>query len=143
MQRLLIVDSDARSRLSWLDALRERFEIEVVRKGEIPIRRVRSVRPQVVILSLSRGRVQEILRWSRTIKTDSTTPPVVVIFDPSGRIRDPGQALETYMADGLLRGAASLDARRDFIQSILEGEAGQFVEFPVENWTRRLLGRRR
>ena len=140
MQRLLIVDHDPRSRLGWLNALREQCEIDVVQRGEIPVRRVRSVRPAVVVLSLSRGRLQETLRWSRTIKTDSASPPLVGIFDPDGRIRVPLEALESSMADGLLRGAAPMQARRDFVQALIRGERELIEEFPIRSWRRRLLG---
>ena len=55
---------------------------------------------------VSRGRLQETLRWSRVIKTDSAEPPSVGLFDPHGRIRDVNRAMEVAMADGVLRGDA-------------------------------------
>jgi len=140
MQRLLIVDSDPRSRLGWLDALREDFEIDVAQRGEIPVRRVRSGHPAVVVLRLSRGRLQETLRWSRTIKTDSDRPPPVGIFDPGGRIRVPEEALESSMADGLLRGEAPLEAKRDFVLGLLRGDGERIQEFPIRSLRRRLFG---
>jgi hypothetical protein len=140
MQRLLIVDYDPRSRLGWLDALREHFEIDVGQRGEIPVRRVRSGRPAVVVLSLARGRLQETLRWSRTIKTDSDSPPPVGIFDPGGRIRVAEEALETAMADGLLRGEAPMEARREFVLGLLRGDGERVQEFPVRSLRQRIFG---
>ena len=141
MQRLLLLDNHPRSRLVWLDALRHAFEVEVIQRGELPVRRVRSLRPTVVVLTLARGRLQETLRWSRTIKTDSASPPPVGLFDPAGRIAETPPALELSMADGLLRGEAPPEARQEFVQSLLRGPSTQVLEFPVRSWRGRWFSR--
>ena len=94
----------------------------------------------MVVLSVSRGRLQETLRWSRVIKTDSAEPPPVGLFDPQGRIRDANRAMEIAMADGVLRGAAEIEARQQFITDLMSGSRGLVVDYPVAGW-RRLLKR--
>lgn len=136
MQPVLLLDFDPKSRLGWLNALRDLVPIEVVQRGELPVRRVRSVRPSLVLLSVSRGRMQETLRWSRVIKTDSAEPPPVGLFDPQGRIREASRAMEIAMADGVLRGAAPPEARQTFVTTLMAGTRGHVVEFPVEGWRR-------
>jgi hypothetical protein len=141
MRSLLLLDHDPRSRLGWLDALRRDFEVAVIQRGELPVRRVRSLRPEVVIMTVPRGRLQETLRWSRTIKTDSTSPPPVGLVDPAGRIRSQAQALELSMADGLLRGEAPPVARQQFVEALIQGAVGTVLEYPVRGWRGRLLSR--
>jgi len=134
MQKVLVVDHDPRSRLGWLNALRDEFELDVVPRGVIPVRSVRTFRPSAVVLSITRGRTQEILRWSRTIKTDSASPPVVVIFDPAGRIREPRRAMETSMADGFIRGDATGPQRQEMMAGLMRGERELYVESPLKSW---------
>ena len=71
MQKVLLVDRDPRSRLIWLDSLREIVEVLVVEADELPVRRVRSARPSAVIFAIGRNRIRQTLGWSRVIKTDS------------------------------------------------------------------------
>ena len=136
MPSVLLLDFDPKSRLGWLNALRDLVPIEVVQRGELPVRRVRSVRPSLVLLSVSRGRLQETLRWSRVIKTDSAEPPSVGLFDPHGRIRDVNRAMEVAMADGVLRGDAQGEERQQFVTNLMTGIRNHVVEYPVKGWRR-------
>ena len=136
MAKLLLVDSKAKSRLGWLDALRDSHVIDVVQPGELPVRRVRSVRPDAVLLSTASGSLEETLRWCRIIKTDSAHPPVVGVIDPRGRIRDRDRAMKSSMIDGLFRGLGPMDERRRFVDELLSGEGGLVIEHPVIGWRR-------
>ena len=140
MQKVLLVDRDPRSRLLWLDSLREIVEVLVVEADELPVRRVRSVRPSAVILAIGRNRVRETLGWSRVIKTDSSAPPAVGIHDPNGRIRDIEKAVQNSMADSIMRGVSDADTRRSFLESLLSGTANQVYDYPTNSWRQKLLG---
>jgi hypothetical protein len=136
MASLLLVDFSAKSRLGWLATLRAEHTIDVVHPGELPVRRVRSLRPDAVLLSICRGRLQETLRWCRIIKTDSAHPPKVGIFDMRARIRDIHQTMELSMIDGVLIGDAPVEDRRRFVDELLSVEGAVLQEHPVPGWRR-------
>ena len=140
MQKVLLVDRDPRSRLIWLDSLREIVEVLVVEADELPVRRVRSARPSAVIFAIGRNRIRQTLGWSRVIKTDSAVPPAVGIYDSNGRIRDVAKAMQNSMADSMMRGVSSADERRTFLECLLSGTAEPVYEYPMTGWRQKVLG---
>lgn len=139
---VLVADPDVRGRLWIVDILRVAFAVTIPGPGEDPLRAVRRVRPDAVLLAVPRGRSAEAMRMCRVIKTDSDTPPRVGILDQWGRIGRPQRALDQALADGYLGGRVLPAEVERFTRDLLAGQKPVVSNAPPPGIFQRLLGKR-
>jgi hypothetical protein len=118
---VLVADPDARGRLRAVSALRGTTEVLIPEPGELVIRAVRRLRPDVVLVAMPRARMREALRTARTIKTDGATPARVGLMDRWRRLKDPDETLRSCLANGYLGGKADSGAIVAFTRALSDG----------------------
>ena len=139
--RLLVADPNPASRLAVLNALREPYEVIPLPEEEDPVRATRRIRPSALLLAVPSGRAQGALRACRSLKTEAN-PVKVAVLDPGGRLSKPEEAIEAWLADGILTGMAEPEALRAFVAAVLAGERPVVLGVvPGRGWIERLTGR--
>lgn len=119
--KLLVADPNPASRLVALDALRDAFEVVPMPEDDDPVRATRHHRPAMLLLAVPASRSAAALRACRSLKTEAN-PPKVALLDRSGRLDDPDDALTSWLADGVLQGAADGPAVRRFVTEVMAGQ---------------------
>ena len=138
-QSILVADPDVRGRLWVVDSLREGFSMSIPGPGETPLRAVRRLHPDAVLLAVPRGRSSEAERACRLLKTDSSIPPLVGLLDQWGRIRRPERALSSTRADGYIGGRIEAAELVAFATALLAGKRPVLVHKPPPGLLRRFL----
>jgi DNA-binding NarL/FixJ family response regulator len=118
--RVLIADPHPTTRLVALDALRDHWEVMPLADDEDPVRATRKARPVLLLLGVPPGRSQGALRACRSLKTEAS-PPRVALLDRAGKLSDPEQILEDWLADGVLCGSFEAAELRKFVEDVLAG----------------------
>jgi hypothetical protein len=136
---VLVADPDVRGRLWVVDSLRGGFAVSIPGPGENPLRAVRRLHPDAVLLAVPRGRSGEAERTCRLIKTDSGSPPLVGLLDQWGRVRRPERALSSALADGYIGGRIEAGELVAFTAGLLAGERPVVVHKPPPGLLGRLL----
>jgi hypothetical protein len=136
---VLVADPDVRGRLWVVDSLRGGFAMSIPGPGENPLRAVRRLHPDAVLLAVPRGRSSEAERTCRLLKTDSGTPPLVGLLDQWGRIRRPKRTLSSALADGYIGGRIEVGELVDFVTALLAGKRPVTVHKPPPGLLGRLL----
>ncbi len=124
---VLVADPDVRGRLWVVDSLRGGFAVSIPGPGENPLRAVRRLHPDAVLLAVPRGRSGEAERTCRLIKTDSGSP------------RRPERALSSALADGYIGGRIEAGELVAFTAGLLAGERPVVVHKPPPGLLGRLL----
>jgi hypothetical protein len=119
--RLLLTDPDVRGRLRVLTALREHYDVQTLGPDETTLKATRRLRPELVLLAMPRGRLEETGRWCRAIKTDAGEPPLVGIVDRFGRVEDPEAMIKSCLGDGYLGGVPGPQDLLDFLSALRVG----------------------
>lgn len=138
-RKLVVVERAAHRRLKLVNALRGDFQVEAVEMLDGILRRVRSVRPAMVLIGVGR-RSQQSIRAVHQIKTDGVNPPLVGLIDWDARLADPGAAAQSALADGVLMGAPSEANLSEFVSALGTDSVVVMGTPPARGW-RRLLGR--
>lgn len=138
---LLVADPNVRSRLRVVDTLRADFAVSIPGPGETPLRAVRRLSPELVLLAVPRGRAAEAVRTCRVIKTDSNHPPRVGLLDPRNRLVLPDQAVSAALADGYLGGARVREELDTFIHALFKDTRPIMRPHPIPNRLQRLIHR--
>lgn len=118
---MLIADPHPQQRLVALDALRDDYEVIPLPDDEDPLRAARRYRPVLLLLAVPAGRAQGALRACRSLKTEAN-PPKVALLDRSGRLSEPSEAIETWLADGVLVGTFDAPLLAGFARAVVAGE---------------------
>lgn len=92
---------------------------------------------------MPRGRSTEAIRTCRSIKTDSSEPPLVGILDQWGRIGRPGRMLTSAMADGYLGGQVAPDEVLSFTRNLLDNKKPVVANEPPPGLLKRMWRGRR
>jgi hypothetical protein len=104
MSRTVMVHAAAAHvRLQLVDSLRDLAQ--VVPAGPDPLRTLRAVRPDVVLVAVRRRDRRQGLALARSMKTDGRQPPLLGLIDPGGVLSDPLSACQRAQADGCLVGS--------------------------------------
>lgn len=117
---VLIAEPYAPVRLLIVDALRENWEVQPLTEADDPLRTTRRVRPAVLLLAVPPGGAQGALRACRSLKTEAN-PPKVGLLDLGGRIDDPADAIQSFLADGVIVGRFDADTVRRFVSDMVTG----------------------
>lgn len=128
--RVLLAVPDTRERLRLVEALRDRFDLTPLPVDEDPVRVTRSLRPQLVLLSVPRGRTGATLRACRAIATDAGSPPRVALIDGGCRLTSPETALQACLGDGYLGLELPDDQLVAFVSDVLAGKRPVLVGEP-------------
>ncbi|MDP2315808.1 MAG: hypothetical protein Q8P41_23125 [Pseudomonadota bacterium] len=139
--RVLVVDDRPRDRLHAVAALAERFDVYPLPSGEDPLRAARARRPELVLLSLSRGGVDEALRVCRTLRTDVRPIERVAVYARGRPPRTAEQVCDDWRADGYLAGDFDGAALLAFVEAVLRDERPVRLPEPSANALMRLWGR--
>ncbi len=139
---LLVWEPDARIRLRALAALRGVVTLVVAEDpDESPLRLVRRLRPDTLLLALGRGRLAPGLALCQRICTDAGRVPRIGLTDRWSRLRDPAAALATCGAEGYLGGVADDAALVAFVGELNAGRKPVLLHPPEPGLLGRLLGR--
>jgi hypothetical protein len=142
--RLLLWEPEPRARLRTVAALRGLADVLLADDpSENPVRLVRRLRPELMLLALGRGRLSPGLQSCRVIKTDQGRPPRVGLTDRWSRLRDPDQALVGCDGDGYLGGVPDAAALRMFVADLMAGRRPVHLHPPEPGLLGRLLTRGR
>ena len=120
--RLLFTDADVRGRLRVLTALREHYDIQTLDPDENTLKGTRRLRPELVLLAMPRGRMEETGRWCRAIKTDAGEPPQVGIVDRYARVDNPEAMVKACLADGYIGGVPEPEDLILFLRALKAGD---------------------
>lgn len=139
---VLVADPDVRGRLWVMDALRTHCQLSIPGPGEEPLRAVRRVHPQAILLAVPRGRGAAIHKLCRAIKTDSLHPPLVGIVDQWGRLRNPQQLMDGALVDGYLGGRLLPEDVRSFLTALMANQQPMVTKAPPTGMLRRWMNRK-
>jgi DNA-binding response OmpR family regulator len=120
--RVLVVDDRAPDRLHVVAALAGRFDVFPLPTGDDPLRAARARRPELVLLALGRGSVDDTLRICRTLRTDVRPIAHVAVYARGRPPRTAEQVCGTWCADGYLAGPFEGPALLAFVDAVLRGE---------------------
>lgn len=137
---VLIAEPHAPTRLILVDALRDAWDVQPLTPEDDPLRTTRRVRPAVLLLAVPPGGVQGALRAARSLKTEAN-PPRVGLVDLGGRIDDPADAIQSYLADGVLVGRFDAATVRRFVSDMVTGARPVVRGAPSRGLIDRLIGR--
>ncbi len=140
---MLVVDDHARDRLHVVAALAGRFDVFPVPSGDDPLRAARARRPELVLVSLGHGSVDDALRICRTLRTDVRPLERVAVYVRGRPPRTAEQVCETWRADGYLAGEFDGPALLDFAEAVLRGERPVRIPDVSASPLARLVGRLR
>ncbi|MBM4366920.1 MAG: hypothetical protein FJ102_11975 [Deltaproteobacteria bacterium] len=120
--RLMIVDSDAATRLRLISALSADYELVVPAPGDDPLRVARSSRPDVVLIASGGGARGLALRLCRVLKTDVRTVPAIGLYARRGEDFPSAAAAVTAIADGFCLHDGDAAPLLDFARALGRGE---------------------
>lgn len=133
---VLIYAQAAHTRLAIVDGLRDL--VEVIPGGTDPLRTLRAMRPEVVLVAVRRRDRRQTLALARSLKTDGRSPPLLGLIDPGGVLGDPRAACERTEADGCLQGPVTLAGLAALLEGLRSAELALLGEAPSgRGWLRR------
>lgn len=101
MARVLVVDPDPRSRLAVLAALGRAHDVHALEPGADPLREVRRLAPDLVILGASPG-PEAVQRLARAIRTDGGPARRVALVELPPHAVGPDVSCASWGLDGWL-----------------------------------------
>jgi DNA-binding response OmpR family regulator len=138
---VLLCDSHPHTRLARVAALRTIYDVHTPDADQEPIRLARRLHPDAVLLAVTRGRLQGVLRTCRSLKTEAAGAPRVGLLDPRSRLSAPETTLESCYGDGYLGGEFEDVALLDFVAAVLAGARPVVVPTQRPGLLHRLLKR--
>ena len=139
-KRAVIAERAAHRRLRIVNALRDTHHVEAVEILDGIVRKVRSVRPDLVLIGVGR-RVQVSTRFAHQVKTDGAHPPLVGLMDWDGRLTDPRATARGALVDGVFMGAPSPESLQKFAAELATTEDVLVVGEASLNIWKRLFSR--
>lgn len=138
----LLLEPEPRIRIRVVAALRGVVDVRVPEDPtEAPVRSLRAVRPDVVLLAMGRGRLAPSLNQCRVLTTDQGSTARVGLTDRWCRLRHPAQALRRCGGHGYLGGVPTDDAIRRFALALIAGQQPVHLAPPEPGLLGRWLGR--
>lgn len=120
--QILLVDPAPRSRLATIAALSSTYAVGRPDEGERPIRAARRLRPDITLLTLHRGHMQEVMRLARALKTEPGRPTLIGLLDPAARLAVTRETLGDINADGYAAGRLTDQVLTTFVAGVLRRE---------------------
>ncbi len=141
--RLMIVDSDAATRLRLIAALSADYELVVPAPGDDPLRMARSSRPDIVLVAAGGGARGVALRLCRVLKTDVRTVPAIGLYARRGEEFPSAAAAATAMVDGFCLHEGDAAALLSMARALGRGERPLPTPWPDASTSslRRVLNR--